>query len=45
MNTSNKDINRIDICFAELKAANKKALITFVTAGDPDLETTEKTVL
>lgn len=45
MNTSNKDINRIDRYFAELKAANKKALITFVTAGDPDLETTEKTVL
>lgn len=37
--------NRIDKCFEELKAHNKKALITFVTAGDPDMETTEKTVL
>jgi len=38
-------MNRIDKCFAELKSANKKALITFITAGDPDLETTEKNVL
>ncbi len=37
--------NRIDVCFDELKAKNKKALVTFVTAGDPDMETTEKTVL
>ena len=38
-------MNRIDKCFEELKAAGKKALITFITAGDPDLETTEKLVL
>lgn len=37
--------NRIDSCFEQLKANNKKALITFVTAGDPDMETTEKCVL
>ncbi len=37
--------NRIDSCFEQLKAKGEKALITFVTAGDPDLETTEKTVL
>lgn len=37
--------NRIDICFENLKAKNEKALITFVTAGDPDLETTKKIVL
>ena len=37
-------MNRIDKAFAELKAAGKKALITFVTAGDPDLDTTEKAV-
>lgn len=37
--------NRIDICFEALKKENKKALITFVTAGDPDMETTEKNVL
>ncbi|MDE6747158.1 MAG: tryptophan synthase subunit alpha [Oscillospiraceae bacterium] len=30
---------------AELKDKNEKALITFVTAGDPDLDTTEKLVL
>lgn len=37
--------NRIDSCFEQLKADGKKALITFVTAGDPDMETTEKCVL
>lgn len=37
--------NRIDICFEKLKAENEKALITFVTAGDPDLKTTKKIVL
>ena len=37
--------NRIDEKFAELKGQNKKALITFVTAGDPNIETTEKLVL
>ncbi len=37
--------NRIDACFEELKAQGRKALITFVTAGDPDMETTEKVVL
>ncbi|MBP3271912.1 MAG: tryptophan synthase subunit alpha [Ruminococcus sp.] len=37
--------NRIDTCFEQLKAKGEKALITFVTAGDPDLETTEKTVI
>lgn len=37
--------NRIDICFENLKAKNEKALITFVTAGDPDLEATKEIVL
>ena len=37
--------NRIDSCFEQLKAKGEKALITFVTAGDPDMETTEKLVL
>ncbi|MCD8095149.1 MAG: tryptophan synthase subunit alpha [Ruminococcus sp.] len=37
--------NRIDSCFENLKAKNEKALIAFVTSGDPDLETTEKCVL
>lgn len=38
-------MNRIDKCFAELKEKGSKALVTFITAGDPDMETTEKTVL
>lgn len=38
-------MNRIDKCFEELKAKGKKALVTFITAGDPDMETTEKTAL
>ncbi len=33
-------MNRIDHCFAELRAANGKVLIPFITAGDPDLTTT-----
>lgn len=37
--------NRIDRCFESLKSDEKKALITFVTAGDPDMESTEKIVL
>lgn len=36
-------MNRIDQCFQQLKAAGRKALITFITAGDPDMDTTEKT--
>lgn len=38
-------MNRIDKTLNELKSRGEKALITFVTAGDPDLETTEKLVL
>jgi tryptophan synthase alpha chain len=30
------DINRLDRCFADLKAAGRAGLVTFVTAGDPD---------
>lgn len=37
--------NRIDACFEQLNRENKKALITFVTTGDPDMETTENVVL
>ena len=37
--------NRIDACFEALKAEGRKALVTFVTAGDPDLATTEALVL
>ena len=38
-------MNRIDKTLNELKSRGEKALITFVTAGDPDLETTEELVL
>jgi tryptophan synthase alpha chain len=34
--------NRIEARFAALKAKGKKALITFITAGDPDLATSAK---
>ena len=37
--------NRIDLRFEECAAQGRKALITFVTAGDPDLDTTEALVL
>lgn len=37
--------NRIDRKFAQLKEQGKKALIPFVTAGDPSLEKTEELVL
>jgi tryptophan synthase alpha chain len=33
---------RIDACFAALKKDKRAALVTFVSAGDPDLETSEK---
>lgn len=34
-------MNRIDRKFEQLKAAGEKALVAFITAGDPDLATTE----
>lgn len=38
-------MNRIDGTFEALKGRGEKALITFVTAGDPDLGTTEALVM
>jgi tryptophan synthase alpha chain len=35
-------VNRIEHCFNELKSKKQKALIAFITAGDPDMETTER---
>ena len=35
-----KTNNRIDLKFELLKRKNEKAMISFITAGDPDLETT-----
>ncbi len=37
-------MNPIDQLFARLKADRKKAFIPFITAGDPDLDTTAKLV-
>ena len=37
-------MNPIDQLFARLRAERKKAFIPFITAGDPDLETTGKLV-
>src|SRR6185369_4740111 len=37
-------MSRISNKFEELKRANRKALITFITAGDPDLSFTERIV-
>ena len=33
--------SRLDTCFASLKAARRAALVTFITAGDPDLATSQ----
>ena len=38
-------MNRIDSKFLELKNAKKKAFIPYITAGDPDLDTTRRLVL
>jgi tryptophan synthase alpha chain len=38
-------MSRIDEKFARLRASGEKALITFATAGDPNLETTYQLVL
>ena len=38
-------MNRIDAKFKELRKSNKKAFITFITAGDPSLKVTEELVL
>lgn len=37
-------MNRIDRRFAELRAADKKALVCFLTCGDPDFGTTARLV-
>lgn len=40
MKGSNLNSNRIDAVFDSLRSRGKKALITYITAGDPDIETT-----
>lgn len=42
--TSQESGNRIDKTFKTLKAANKKALITFITAGDPNFKTSKEII-
>jgi tryptophan synthase alpha chain len=37
-------MNRIDTRFAELKAAGRKGLVAYLTAGDPDLKASEENV-
>lgn len=37
--------NRLDRRLSLLRAAGKKALVTFITAGDPDLSVTEEMIL
>jgi tryptophan synthase alpha chain len=37
-------MNPIDVVFANLRAARRKAFIPFVTAGDPDLRTTARLI-
>ena len=37
-------MNRIDVRFQKLKAEGKKAVIPFITAGDPDFATTQELV-
>src|ERR1041384_5153716 len=38
-------MTRIDEKFRDLKAANRKAFIPYITAGDPDLKTTVELIL
>ena len=38
-------MTRIDNKFQELRAANRKAFIPYITAGDPDLKTTAELIL
>jgi tryptophan synthase alpha chain len=37
-----KNTTRIDTCFAALKKQGRPALVTFISAGDPDLETSDQ---
>jgi tryptophan synthase alpha chain len=43
--TGHQPANRIDQTFAKLQAQGKKALITYIMAGDPSLQETETLVL
>ena len=43
--SNNKYHCRIEKTFRDLKSSNKPALITFITAGDPDLNNSKKILL
>lgn len=43
-NTADKKSDRISSTFGRLREKGEKALITFITAGDPDLDTTKKLI-
>src|SRR5213082_1787132 len=38
-------MSRIDETFASLKAENRRGFIPFITAGDPDLQTTRELIV
>jgi tryptophan synthase alpha chain len=38
-------LSRINQTFAELRSQNRKGFIPFITAGDPDLETTQRLIV
>ena len=37
-------MSRLAACFSTLKTQHSKALVTFITAGDPDLPATEEMI-
>ncbi len=45
MNTVNLTTNRIDIAFDNLRRGGRKALITYITAGDPDMDITAELIV
>ena len=42
--TKNESLSKVDEKFCELKNNNKLALMPFIMAGDPNIETTSETV-
>jgi tryptophan synthase alpha chain len=44
MSASNDAMNRIDAKFEELNKAGRKGLVGYLTAGDPDIETSERNI-
>ena len=42
--SKNKETGRLTTLFSRLKREKKHALITFISAGDPDMATTEELI-